>query len=186
LSGIGYHDHQFGTGPKPGDGSYNSGITDAGSVKDPVCQHVFENVNRDEARHLAVDFHTLELLGGRGGYSTVWKAAGALLRPAALRMLVLGYIPLLERAWRELGNMGVPANDLIACVRKFRDLGARNSLVARHPVYRVVASHAAAFSDPDNSYHWVAGALVWLTDFLATVDSWNPTWSPVRLMPTAA
>ena len=157
-----------------------------GSVKDPVCRQVFENVNRDEARHLAVDFHTLEVLGGRGGFASAWKAVGALLRPSALHMLVLGYIPLLERAWRELGHMGVPASDLMACMRKFRDLGARNSLVARLPIYRIVASHGAAFSHPDNAYHWIAGALVWLTDFLEAADSWNPSWSPVRLMPRAA
>jgi len=156
------------------------------SVSDPICRRVFENVNRDEARHLAVDYHTLEVLGGRAGYGTALRAAGALLRPSALYMLVLGYIPLLERAWCELGRMGVPASDLVACTRKFRDLGNKNALVARLPIFRVVASHAAAFSHPDNAYHWVAGALVWLTDFLDTLDSWRPTLSPVRRMPAAA
>ena len=158
----------------------------AGSVADSVCRQVFEKVNRDESRHLAVDFHTLELLGRQSRLSALWKLFGSLSRPSALRMLALGYIPLLERAWTELGRMGVPAADLVACIRKFRNFGTRNPQVARHPIYRLVASHSVAFAHPDNAYHWVAAALVWLTEVLDAIDSWTPAWAPVRVLPSAA
>jgi hypothetical protein len=74
----------------------------------------------------------------------------------------------------------------VACIRKFQNFGMRNPQVARHPIYRLVASHAAAFAHPDNAYHWVAAALVWLTDDLDAVDSWTPAWAPVRVLPSAA
>ena len=32
-------------------------------VADPLCHEVFDKINSDESRHLAVDFHVLELLG---------------------------------------------------------------------------------------------------------------------------
>jgi len=156
------------------------------TVDDPVAHRVFEKVNRDEARHLAVDFHTLAMLGRESGFGALWTLAAALTRPSTLRMLALGYIQLLERAWTELRRMGVPATDLTACIRKFHNFGVRNPDVARHAIYRLIASHASAFSDPDNAYHWVAAALVWLTDVLAAVDSWTPAWAPVRVLPAAA
>src|SRR2546423_5059121 len=52
------------------------------SVEDPVCHRVFEKVNRDEARHLAVDFHTLEVLGQESGFSALWKLAASFTRPS--------------------------------------------------------------------------------------------------------
>ena len=156
------------------------------SVEDPVCHEVFEKVNRDEARHLAVDFHVLEKLGRESVAWPLWGALSALARPPALRMIAFGYLPLLERAWLELGRMGVPAADLAACVRKFRDFGKRHPHVAAHPTYRLIATHAAAFAAPHHPYHWVAGALVWLSDVLDVVDSWTPSWAPIRLLPNVA
>jgi hypothetical protein len=155
------------------------------SVEDPVCHRVFERVNRDEARHLAVDFHTLEVLGRDDGLGALWSLISALARPSMIRMLAFGYLPLLERAVVELRRMGVPASDLAACIRKFRDFGKRHPAVAAHPTYRLVAAHAAVFAKPDHPYHWLAAALVWLSDVLGAVDSWTPRWAPLRLIPVA-
>ena len=156
------------------------------SVEDPVCRQVFEKVNRDEARHLAVDFHTLEMLGREQGLGTLWGLVSALARPSSLRMLTLGYLPLLERAWQELGRMGVPAGDLAACIAKFREQGGRHPRVAADPTFRLIAAHSKAFATPEHPYHWVAGLLVWLGDVLAAIDSWTPAWAPVRVLPVPA
>jgi hypothetical protein len=43
-----------------------------------------------------------------------------------------------------------------------------------------------AFAHPVYAYHRVAAALVWLTDVLAAIDSWTPSWAPVRVLPSAA
>ena len=32
-------------------------------VHDPVCHQVFEKINNDESRHLAVDFEVLDMIG---------------------------------------------------------------------------------------------------------------------------
>ncbi len=32
-------------------------------VNDPVCHQVFEKINNDESRHLAVDFEVLDMIG---------------------------------------------------------------------------------------------------------------------------
>ena len=46
-------------------------------VHDPVCHQVFEKINNDESRHLAVDFEVLDMIG----HAKIRTAADRLRRP---------------------------------------------------------------------------------------------------------
>lgn len=107
-------------------------------VADPVCKQVFQRINADEARHLAVDFHVLEQVGG--AWSTrkgLAIGARALRHPVLLYGLLLGYLPLLARTQPSLWRIGITEEQLHACIRRYIAVGDESPAAARHPAYAV-------------------------------------------------
>lgn len=143
-----------------------------GYVDDPVCQTVFERVNADEARHLAIDFYMLEALGRESAAQNAFELLRTVSRPAVVELVVLGYLPLLERALQRLGALGLDLRDLRSCMLKFRQLGRENPQTMRHLSYRVARFHAAMFAAPSSHpYHRLGRALVRATDVLEAARS---------------
>jgi hypothetical protein len=103
-------------------------------VPDPVSNEVFRKINADEARHLAIDFYMLESTGARPREVTAHMAR-ALIHPAILYALFLGYLPLLPRMRKNIAILGLPEERLLECVQRYIDLGDESASAARHPTY---------------------------------------------------
>lgn len=103
-------------------------------VPDPVSNEVFRKINADEARHLAIDFYMLEHTGARPR-TVVKHMALALIHPAILYGLILGYLPVLPRMRANIDRLGLPPEKMIACVERYIALGDESPIAARHPTY---------------------------------------------------
>ena len=75
-------------------------------VKDPVCHEVFKKINADEARHLGVDFHVLEMMGHGPMYRLALESIATAINPKLL-LGVAVYFPLLNRMRDNIVNMGL-------------------------------------------------------------------------------
>ena len=76
-------------------------------VDDPVCHQVFEKINNDESRHIAVDFEVLNMIGhARSAASWPIEFVGNVATPG----LIIGammYVPLLNRMRNKIVGMGL-------------------------------------------------------------------------------
>lgn len=109
------------------------------AITDPVCTEVFNRINADEARHLAVDFHVLEKYGREK--SPWWNAtelARSLMRPGAAHAMVLGYVPMLARSGANIRKTGLDMAEVQSCLRRYAELGDESADIARHPAYRLI------------------------------------------------
>ena len=133
-------------------------------VDDPLCHDVFAHINRDEARHLAIDFHVMEVVGE--GVSTKPRDRLRFLRNA-VRPEKLGgllvYIPLLNRMRDNLVEMGLDEEKLYQAIRRFERAGERSPATRRLPAYRAFRKHGHMVVQRDHPYHLLADALVALT-----------------------
>ena len=114
------------------------------AVDDPVFHQAFDLINRDESRHLAIDYHVLAQCGSDA--SMGWHARNistAVINPHILLALTFGLMPLLARAWDNLEHMGMDLNLVKKMLRRYVDLGDSDKGVARNPCYRVVRRYAA-------------------------------------------
>ena len=114
------------------------------AVDDPVFHRAFDLINRDESRHLAIDFHVLSQCGQDA--SMGWHArniSGALINPHILMAFIFGLMPYLARAWNNLAYMGMDLKLVKKMLRRYVDLGDSDAGVARNPCYRVVRRYAA-------------------------------------------
>ncbi len=106
-------------------------------VHDPVCHQVFEKINNDESRHIAVDFEVLDMIG----HAKARKLADRLRRSAiATPGLIIGaimYVPAAQpdRAttsstwvWSRSGSTGP--------MKRFKELGDRGEHTWRVPTYQ--------------------------------------------------
>src|SRR3954451_24821838 len=76
------------------------------TVEDPVCHQVFEKINNDESRHIAVDFAVLDMIG----HAKSRKLAIDFVANAASPALIIGalmYLPLLNRIRNNIVDMGL-------------------------------------------------------------------------------
>src|SRR3954464_12845016 len=64
-------------------------------VHDPVCHQVFEKINNDESRHLAVDFEVLNMLGHARSRKLLIDFVGTAASPSVLIGMLM-YLPLLN------------------------------------------------------------------------------------------
>lgn len=131
-------------------------------VADPVCHQVFALINRDEARHLAIDFHVMELVGMSQRARESVKYAARTLTPVHVLGL-LAYVPLLSRMRNNLVKMGLDEERLLKAIRRFDEVGSRSPATARLPAYRFVRAHGRMMVDRSHPYHYVADTLVALT-----------------------
>ncbi len=145
-------------------------------VHDPVCHQVFEKINNDESRHLAVDFEVLDMIGHAKARQLAIQFVGNVATPAII-IGALMYIPLLNRALNNIVGMGMERERLYHAMMRFKSLGERSDFSWRVPTYQVLKRHAAMVVNPRHPYHLVANSMVWLSDryprpLLPRIPSW--------------
>ena len=131
-------------------------------VDDPVCHKVFALINRDEARHLAIDFHVMELVGMSSRTRDALRYTAKSLSPANI-LGMLTYVPLLSRMRNNLVKMGLDEDRLYKAIRRFDEVGSRSPDTERSIAYRSVRAHGRMVVDRAHPYHYFADAMVRLT-----------------------
>lgn len=145
-------------------------------VDDPVCHQVFEKINNDESRHIAVDFEVLNMIGHADARRLAIEFVGSVATPGLIIGAIM-YIPLLNRIRNEIVGMGLEPERLYNAVKRFQSLGERGEFSHRVPTYQVLKRHAAAVVNPDHPYHLLANSLVWVSEryprrLLRPIPSW--------------
>jgi hypothetical protein len=145
-------------------------------VHDPVCHQVFEKINNDESRHLAVDFEVLDMIGNARARKLAIDFVGSVASPGLIIGAIM-YVPLLNRVRNEIVAMGLQPERLYKAVQRFATLGERGEHTWRVPTYRVLKRHAGWVTNPRHPYHLLANSMVWLSDrypkaLLQPVPSW--------------
>ncbi len=145
-------------------------------VHDPLCHEVFEKINNDESRHLAVDFDVLNMIGHATARRLAIQFAGTVATPSLI-IGALMYVPLLNRVRNEIVAMGMEPERLYSAMKRFKQLGERGEHIWRVPTYQVLKRHAAVVANPRHPYHLLANSMVWLSDryprpLLRPVPSW--------------
>jgi hypothetical protein len=145
-------------------------------VHDPVCHQVFEKINNDESRHIAVDFEVLNLLGHARARKLLIDFVGTTVSPSVLLGMLM-YLPLLNRMRNNIVAMGFDPTRFYASMDRFTRLGERGEWTARLPLYRVVKWHAGMVVNPKHPYHLLANGMVWASErvparLLPAVPSW--------------
>ncbi len=130
-------------------------------VDDPVCDQVFEHVNADEARHIAMDFYMLEHYGrSHSAMTNTFELVRSIARPQGLYALLFGYFPTLTRSRASLDRLGIDLEDVTAAMKRYTGLGKRNPDIARHPAYRLMSGYIDLVTGNDR----IGSALVRLSD----------------------
>jgi hypothetical protein len=147
------------------------------TVEDPVCHQVFEKINNDESRHIAVDFEVLNMIGHAHARKLAIEFIGRIASPSLIIGMVM-YAPLLNRIRNEIIGMGMEPERLYNAVKRFKQLGERGENTWRVPVYQLLKRHAAVVVKPDHPYHLLANSLVWLSErypkpLLRPMPSWS-------------
>lgn len=156
------------------------------TVQDPVCHAAFEKINDDEARHLGVGFHVLEMMGYGKTYQLAVRTAGTLLNPKLL-IGIAAYLPLLNRMRDNLIKLGLKEERLYEAMNKYKKIGGRTEQGRRNPWFQIISRQSAMVVDRKSLYHVPVDALVRLTDFYPR--RWlkaTPTWVKGLTWKTAA
>lgn len=132
-------------------------------VKDPLCHTVFEKINSDEARHLGIDFHILEVLGSGPRLPIVIDMVKANATPAAIAALATGVIPMFRQVLESLEGMGLGANRIEEAIDKYEKIGNINAQIARNPAYQMIRRQAHMAVDMNHPYQLLAKTLMKLT-----------------------
>ncbi|OBI11351.1 MULTISPECIES: reductase [unclassified Mycobacterium] len=146
------------------------------TVEDPVCHQVFEKINNDESRHIAVDFEVLDLIGHARARRLAIELIGRTASPGLIIGMLM-YVPLLKRIYGEMAEMGLEPERLNNAVKRFKQLGERGEHTWRVPTYQLLKRHAAMVVNPQHPYQLLADSMVWLSDrypktLLRPVPSW--------------
>lgn len=154
-------------------------------VHDPICHQVFERINNDESRHIAVDFEVLNMLG----HAKARKLAIEFVASVASPGLIIGalmYVPLLNRVRNEVVGMGFEADRLYNAMNRFKKLGERGQWTPRVPLYQVLKWHSGMVVNSKHPYHLLANSMVWASDLypkalLRPIPTWfkELTYEPV-------
>ncbi|HET9874803.1 MAG TPA: ferritin-like domain-containing protein [Mycobacterium sp.] len=145
-------------------------------VEDPVCHQVFEKINNDESRHLAVDFEVLNMIGHANAHKLAIEFVGNVASPGLIVGTLMA-VPLFNRIRNEIIGMGMEPERLYNAVKRFKQLGDRGEFTGRVPTYRALKQLAAMIVNPHHPYHLLANPMVWLSDryprtLLKPVPSW--------------
>lgn len=145
-------------------------------VVDPLCHAVFEKINNDESRHLAVDFAVLDMIGNARARKLAIDFVGTVATPGFIIGAVM-YLPLLNRVRNELVTMGLAPDKLYKAVQRFANFGERAEYIRRVPTYQLLKVHAAMVINPRHPYHLLANSMVWVSDryprrMLRPIPSW--------------
>src|ERR1700752_2935879 len=91
-------------------------------VDDPVCHQVFEKINNDESRHIAVDFEVLDMIGQATARRLAIEFVGNVASPGVI-IGTLICVPLLHRVRNELDYMCMEPERLYNAVKLFKPVG---------------------------------------------------------------
>jgi hypothetical protein len=145
-------------------------------VKDPVCHQVFEKINADESRHLAVDFQVLDMLGNARVRKLLIESVGKTLTPGLI-IGALMYIPLLNRMRNNIVGMGLSEDRLYSAMKRFKNVGERSEGTRRLPTYQLLKWHADMVVNRKHPYHLLANSMVWASDRVpGRIFGEVPTW----------
>lgn len=154
------------------------------TVDDPVCHEAFKKINGDEARHLGVDFHVLEMLGHGPLYQQTLSFVARLMDPR-LMIGIASYLPLLNKMRDNLVKLGLKEDKLYEAIGKYERIGGTPG-GRRNPWFQLISRQGRWVIDRTNrAYHVPVDALVRLTAriparALPKVPSWvnELTWKP--------
>ncbi|MDX1453457.1 MAG: ferritin-like domain-containing protein [Oleiphilaceae bacterium] len=154
------------------------------TVEDPLCHQVFEKINADEARHLGVGFHVLEMLGHGPIYKNLLKAGATLSNPKLLLGIAV-YLPLLNRMRDNLVELGLPEEKLYKALAKFRRIGGTPA-GRRNPWFHLLANQSDLVIRKNMwLYHKPVDSVVKLSNYyprrlFKPIPTWvkEITWSP--------
>lgn len=132
-------------------------------VQDPVCHQVFEKINSDESRHIAVDFAVLDMIGNAKARQLAVEFVGNVASPGLI-IGALMYVPLLNRMRNNIVEMGLQPEKLYNAMARFRKLGDRGEFTQRVPLYQVLKVHAEMVINPEHPYHLIANPMVKLSE----------------------
>lgn len=143
------------------DGALVKFLTD--EVHDPLCHAVFDRINNDESRHLAVDFHVLgELKPERRGPMPLQLARA--VKPEQVGGLLM-FLPLISKVRNNIVDMGLDEQRLYDSIDKFVQLGDRSPNTKRNVLYQAIKGNAKMIVNRRHPYHLLVGdRLVNLTD----------------------
>lgn len=145
-------------------------------VDDPLCHEVFERINNDESRHLAVDFEVMERMGLKPPVRETILFVASLLRPSVLLGLLV-YVPLLSRMRDNIVGMGLDEQRLYQAIRRFDQVGSRSPATRRYVAFRFMRGHGRMVVDRSHPYHLFGDGMVWLTRRIPTrVLGALPSW----------
>ena len=145
-------------------------------VHDPVCHQVFEKINNDESRHIAVDFEVLNMIGHARARKLAVEFVGSVASPGLI-IGALMYVPLLNRMRNNIVGMGLQPERLYQAMNRFTTLGERGRWTKRVPLYQVLKVHSAMVVNPNHPYHLLADRMVWLSErYPRALLKPIPTW----------
>jgi rubrerythrin len=145
-------------------------------VHDPLCHEVFDRINNDESRHLAVGFHVLEVLGAEHVPRSRLRARIDALRPSTLVGGIVS-LPLFARIGRGVEAMGLDKQRLLRSLGRFHTVGDRSPVVRRNPAYRALSARTKGVVEQGPAYEWFADLMLTLSDYyprmlLSPIPAW--------------
>lgn len=149
-------------------------------VRDPICHDAFRHINSDESRHLAVDFHVLDMMGQGPVRRAVVENVGTLLNPSFLLAGLVGLgagIPLINRIRNNIVAMGLREQRLYDAINRFSTVGDRGK-GTRLFIYRFLKKGSTWVINPDHPYHYLANSMVKASDYIPR--KWlpaQPSWT---------
>src|SRR5690606_15058869 len=106
-------------------------------VTDPVCHDVFRHINSDEARHIAVDFQVLWLIGA-GPLHKLLIDSIALVQPQVVLRLIIVFTPLINKMRDNIVAMGLPEQKLYSEVTRFGTIDSHGQFTSRIRAFHVL------------------------------------------------
>lgn len=135
------------------------------TVHDPLCHAVFDKINNDESRHLAVDFHVLGQLGQHQPRPNVRSLARAVTNPGIVSSIPIA-IPLFAKIRNNIVDMGLDEARLYAAIERYGQLAERDEHASKNLSYRVIKEYGAKIVDHDSWIQHLAQVLVGITDHI--------------------
>ena len=143
------------------------------TVDDPVCHQAFDKINADEARHLGVGFHVMEMQGHGRTKIQLMKMVLPLVDPRLL-IGILIYLPLLNKMRDNIVKLGLPEKRLYDVMKKFGQIGGRTAEGRRNPWFRIIHMHSLLVMDRRKRwYHAPVDGLVRMIDRIP--QRWMPS-----------
>lgn len=148
-------------------------------VHDPLCHQVFDRINNDESRHLAVDFHVLHLLQERERSSAgSGREILRMLRNPGIVTAIPIALPLFAKMRDNLVAMGLDEQRLYASIERYGQLASRGESRPSGRTARVLEGYGGLIADENEWLHQLNSVLISITDAIpAQALGRAPTWT---------